>query len=444
VAALAVGFEVYRTYVVPGAAGGASTASAIDVERIDQAARHARQHTDVDPRLLGFLADVLTLRAIDAEAGPSDDERELIVRFQQLTGPATAKGLEDTAWYRLARYIAAAEVGGDPLSPTVTIARLHEACQRRQERWPRTMTTLSTHDTKRSADVRARLSVLSEPTLTPSWPELVERWVPRLLERWPRGVAPDAPTLLICLQTLLGAWPISADRLEAYLVKAAREAKARTTWTEVDGDFEAGLAALAGIVEDPALADELAADASVLERHGWWSSLVQTAIGLAQPGIPDVYQGTETIDLSLVDPDNRRPVDHDVLAGELADVDERPPIRPGPAAKLSLTASLVRLRRRRPECFGAGEAGVHRPIHAEGRDADRVIAFGRGDGVVVVAARFPTRGPVAAGTTIDLAEQPWTPVFGGRRCPGGRVDVADLLGDLPVAVLEADEEADPR
>jgi len=437
VAALAVGFDVYRTYVVPGVAGGASTVHDSDVARIDHAAEHARTHADVDPRLIGFLADLLTLRSVHPEDGPTDDERELIVRFQQLTGPATAKGLEDTAWYRLARFIAAAEVGGDPLHPAVTVAELHAACERRQQRWPGTMTTLSTHDTKRSADVRARLTVLSEPTLAPSWGELVDRWVPRLLERWPADVAPDAPTLLVALQTLLGAWPISADRLEAYLVKAAREAKTRTTWTEVDEGFEAGLAALAGIVDDAALADELAADAEVLQRHGWWSSLVQTAIGLLQPGVPDVYQGTETVDLSLVDPDNRRPVDHDVLAGELADVQEKQPTVPGPAAKLALTAAALQLRARRPACFGAGEAGAHVPLHAEGPDADRIVAFARGEGVVVVTARFPSRGPVAAGTTLDLPAGPWTPVFGGRPVDGGRVDVAELLGDLPVAVLEA-------
>jgi len=438
VTALAVGFEVYRTYVVPGVAGRASTASDADVARIDHAAAHAREHTDVDPRLIGFLAEVLSLRAIDAGAGPTDDERELIVRFQQLTGPATAKGLEDTAWYRLARFIAAAEVGGDPLDPAVTVAELHDACRRRHERWPTSMTTLSTHDTKRSADVRARLAVLSEPSLSPSWPELVDRWVPRLLERWPSGVEPDAATLLVCLQTVLGAWPISADRLEAYLVKAAREAKSRTTWTNVDEAFEAGLAALAGLVDDAGLADELEADARVLEAHGRWSSLVQTAIGLLQPGVPDVYQGTETLDLSLVDPDNRRPVDLDVLAGELDDVLDRPPTSVRPTVKLALTTAALQLRRRRPECFGAGESGAHHRVHAEGPDADRIVAFRRGDGVAVVAARFPTRGPVAAGTAVELPAARWVPVVGGRPCVGGRIDVAELLGDLPVAVLEAE------
>ena len=220
-------------------------------------------------------------------------------------------------------------------------------------------------------------------------------------------------------------------------MKAAREAKSRTTWTEVDEEFEAGLAALARIVDDPALADDLAADAGVLEAHGTWSSLVQTAVGLLQPGVPDVYQGTETIDLSLVDPDNRRPVDHDVLAGELADVDEKQPIRPGAAAKLALTAAALRLRQRRPELFGAGDAGAHHPLRADGPDADRIVAFRRGDGAAVIAARFPSRGPVAAGTTVELPAAAWTPVFGGAACAGGRVEVAALIGDLPVAVLEA-------
>ncbi len=435
-AALAVGFDVYRSYVVPGADGGASTASVVDAGRIDHAAAHAREHTDLDPRLIGFLADVLTLRAVDAEAGPTADERELVIRFQQLTGPATAKGLEDTAWYRLGRFIAAAEVGGDPLHPAVTVQELHDACRRRQEHWPATMTTLSTHDTKRSADVRARLAVLSEPTLSPSWPELADRWVPRLLERWPADVEPDAATLLVGLQTLLGAWPLSAERLEAYLVKAAREAKTRTSWTRVDEDFERGLAALAGIADDPAVADELAADAGVLEGHGWWSSLVQTAVALLQPGVPDVYQGTETVDLSLVDPDNRRPVDHVALAAELERLDAGEQVGVGPSGKLALTAAALRLRRRRPEAFGGGEAGAHHPLHASGPDADRIVAFRRGDGIAVITARFPTRGPVATGTTVELPPGPWHPVFGGAACEGGAVDVADLLGDLPVAVLE--------
>ena len=436
VAALAVGFDVYRSYVVPGVDGGASTVSATDVAHIDEAARKAKDATDLDTRLIDFLADVLTLRAVDADEGPTDDERALVVRFQQLTGPATAKGLEDTAWYRLGRFIAAAEVGGDPLHPAVSVDHLHDACRHRQVQWPRTMTTLSTHDTKRSADVRARLDVLSEPTLEPSWPELADRWLPRLLRRWPAEVEPDVTTLLVALQTLLGAWPISSDRLEAYLVKAAREAKRRTSWTEVDEGFEAGLAALAGVADDPDAVDDLAADVAVLERHGWWNSQVQTAIGLLQPGIPDVYQGTEVIDLSLVDPDNRRPVDHEVIAGELDDLDPRRTPALGPIAKLALTTACLRLRRRRPDAFGAGEAGAHIPLVASGPDADRVVAFTRGDQVALVAVRFPSRGPVTAGTTVELPAGEWSPVFGGRAVEGGTVDLADLLGDTPVAVLE--------
>jgi (1->4)-alpha-D-glucan 1-alpha-D-glucosylmutase len=434
VAALAVGFDVYRTYVVPGTAGASSTITETDTARIDHAARDAKARTDLDPRLIDFLAGVLTLRAVHHEEGPTDDERELIVRFQQLTGPATAKGLEDTAWYRLGRFIAAAEVGGDPLRPAVTVEQLHQACGLRQQRWPYTMTTLSTHDTKRSADVRARLDVLSEPTLEPSWPDLAGRWLPRLLERWPDDVEPDATTLLVCLQTLLGAWPISSDRLEAYLVKAAREAKRRTAWTKVDEGFERGLHELATIVDDAA--DEIAADVAMLARHGFWNSQVQTAVGLLQPGVPDVYQGTEIIDLSLVDPDNRRPVDHEVIAGELEDIDPTRSPALGPVAKLALTSAALRLRRRRPEAFGAGEVGAHVPLVASGPDDDRIIAFCRGGHVAVIAVRFPSRGPVAAGTTVELPAGDWSPVFGARATAGGTVDLAELLGDAPVTVLE--------
>ena len=440
IAALAVGLDVYRSYVIPGEAQAVGHLSDIDRQRVRVACRKAIEHDEtVDPRLVEFLADVLTLDAIDPAEGPDPDERQFIVRFQQLTGPATAKGLEDTAWYRLARFVAANEVGADPLEPDVSVAHFHEACLVRQERWPFSMTTLSTHDTKRSADVRARLALLSEPGA--DWPGLAERWLPRLLERWPAGVEPHAGTLLIALQTLIGAWPIDGERLREYLLKAAREAKERTSWTRQDEAFEDALASLAALADDPAVRSELDAELERLVGLGRRNSLVQTAVALLQPGIPDVYQGTEGEDLSLVDPDNRRPVDYGRLGGVL---EEEPPAHgpEDPDTKVRLTAALLAARRREPEAFGAGDGGAHLPLTTSGADADRVVAFCRGERFSVVAARFPTRGAVAPGTTVQLPDGRWQVLFGGagaagRQQEGGTVDVAELLGPMPVVVLEA-------
>jgi (1->4)-alpha-D-glucan 1-alpha-D-glucosylmutase len=306
------------------------------------------------------------------------------------------------------------------------------------------MTALSTHDTKRSGDVRARLAVLSEPGLAVPWPALAGRWLPRLAERWPHAVAPHAPTLLLALQTMVGAWPIDAGRLGDYLRKAGREAKERTSWTSPDEAFEGALEAVAGVVEEPGFAAAFDAETAEIRRLGASNTLVQAAVGLLAPGVPDVYQGNESVDLSLVDPDNRRPVDFDRLRFALDHDDRRPP--PSPAGrldgdatdhKLRLTAACLRLRRRRPESFGPGSAGAHRRLDVAGADGDRVVAFARGSGAALVAVRFPTRGPVDPGTTVLLPGHPWQPVFGGCATGGGLVPVAALCPDLPVAVLEA-------
>ena len=413
ISALAVALDVYRSYVVPGELEGVGHVDPVDRERIRAAAQRALDRDDtIDPRLIGFLADVLTLDAIDPVEGPDPDERQFIVRFQQLTGPATAKGLEDTAWYRLARFVAANEVGADPLEPAVGVEHFHRACIARQERWPYSMTTLSTHDTKRSGDVRARLTLLSEPGAT--WPSLAERWLPRLHDRWPADVEPDPGTLLIALQTIVGAWPLTSNRLEEYLLKAAREAKQRTSWTEQDAAFEGALATLAGIVDDETVVKELTDDLDHLVRLGRRNALTQTAVSLLQPGVPDIYQGTEGEDLSLVDPDNRRPVDFGHLGDVLAAADRRTGDPEDPDAKVGLTAALLDLRRRHPAAFGGGPAGAHRPLGVSGADADRIIAFARGDDVCVVASRFPTRGRIRPGTEVALPEGSWRIVFGER------------------------------
>lgn len=350
---------------------------------------------------------------------------ELATRIQQTSGMVVAKGTEDTTFYRYTRFAALNEVGGAPDRFGVEPAEFHSLAAARQAGWPATMTALSTHDTKRSEDVRARMAVLSE--LPTEFNSALARWSAR------RGI--DEPALnLLAWQTLVGAWPISAERIADYLLKAAREAKIRTTWTDNDTAFEATVTAWpAAVLAD----DELAADVQrFVDRvtpPGWSNSLGQKLVQLAGPGVPDVYQGTEIWDLSLVDPDNRRLVDYQhrrellaaITAGHLPDVDQTG------AAKLLVTHKALTLRRDRPELFTG-----YRPIHAEGPAARHVLAFARSADLVAVATRLPVGLATGGGwrdTVLPLPPGTWTDVLTGHPTDG---TVADLLARYPVALLE--------
>ncbi|MEX0834928.1 MAG: hypothetical protein WD010_02475, partial [Nitriliruptor sp.] len=292
-----VTFPVYRTYV------RADRADLTDEDRryITEAVSRARaRRPDLDEPL-DLLAELLTLE----QGGP--DSADFVMRFQQLSGPVMAKGVEDTTFYRYLRFVAVNEVGGDPSSLGTSLAEFHGANLRRQLERPATMLTTSTHDTKRSEDVRARLATLSQcPDL---WVRTVSEWDE--LGARHRGVHGPAPEHeLLLLQTLIGTWPIDADRAVAYLVKAAREGKRHTAWIDGDERYEADLErAVRGLVADPDAVALIERVLTVVGAAGRWTSLAQTLLKLTSPGVPDVYQGTELWDLSLVDPDNRRPVD---------------------------------------------------------------------------------------------------------------------------------------
>ncbi|MCU1622572.1 MAG: malto-oligosyltrehalose synthase [Frankiales bacterium] len=228
---------------------------------------------------------------------------ELATRFQQTCGPAMAKGVEDTAFYRYLPLLALNEVGGDPGHWGTAVEDFHEHCARMLAQWPDTMTTLSTHDTKRSEDVRARLALLSQHAV--EWGEAVTQWTAWL----PRRL--DPPTEQLIWQTLVGAWPIDADRAVAYVGKATHEAKARTSWLEPDSGYdEAAAGYVRALLADAHLVGEISA--FVKRLAGPWRStvLAQKLVQLTMPGVADTYQGCELVDLSLVDPDNRRPVDY--------------------------------------------------------------------------------------------------------------------------------------
>jgi (1->4)-alpha-D-glucan 1-alpha-D-glucosylmutase len=289
-AELLAGFPVYRSYLPDGREHLDATVAAVRDRRPD------------------LVKAVDGLHPVLAQAGT-----EAATRFEQTSGPVMAKGVEDSAYYRWSRFVALNEVGGDPARFGSTVAEFHEAQVRRAERRPESMTTLSTHDTKRSEDVRARLAVLAEiPT---EWAQLVRGW----LARHPLA---DRPLAHLVWQNLVGAWPLARERAHAYAEKAAREAGTSTTWTDPDEQFESRLHALVDAAfDDPTTAGEIDAFVERIAPLGWSNSLSQKLLQLTMPGVPDVYQGTELWDFSLVDPDNRRPVDYPLRRTLLAAID---------------------------------------------------------------------------------------------------------------------------
>ncbi|MET0493949.1 MAG: malto-oligosyltrehalose synthase [Actinoplanes sp.] len=402
-AELAACFPVYRSYLPFGA-------------------RHlAKARAEAGRRRPGLIPalDQLTARL----RNPQD---ELALRFQQYTGAVMAKGVEDTAFYRWTRFTARNEVGNDPVRFGVNPDEFHDCADERSRNWPEAMTSLSTHDTKRSEDVRARLAVLSE--LPGDWTEVVRRWVRT-------APLPDPALAHLIWQAAVGAWPIERERLQAYALKSAREGASATTWQHPDEKFEQRLREMVDkIYDDPALYGELTDFATSITAPGWSNSLGQKLVQLTMPGVPDVYQGTELWDFSLVDPDNRRPVDFGLRRELLGRLDEGhlPPVDASGAAKLLVTSRILRLRRQRPELFTG-----YRPVFAEGRLNDHVLAFDRG-GVVAVATRLPVGLSRHGGwhdTTLSLDGHTWTEVFTNTSYGGNRLAVADLLHTYPVALL---------
>ncbi|KZE89382.1 malto-oligosyltrehalose synthase [Microbacterium sp. TNHR37B] len=399
--ALLAAFPVYRSYLP---AGGEHVRHAAD-EAVSRHPEHAAAIAAIAAALL-------------------DPGLEFSRRFMQTTGPVMAKGVEDAAFYRYTRLGTLTEVGGDPSQFALGVDEFHDAAQRRQSAWPTAMTALTTHDTKRSEDVRARLSVLAE---------IPERWsdvLGRLREIASTG---HGPFDNLVWQAIVGAWPASEERLRAYAVKAARESAERTSWADPDDAFEARIDALVAAAHGQAapVVDEVVA---AIQAAGRSNALAAKLLQLAGPGVPDVYQGTELWDLSLVDPDNRRPVDYAVRAGVLDDLDrgELPPIDDSGAAKALVVSRALRLRRDRADLF-------HRyaPLPAVGAAASHVIAFDRG-GAIAAVTRLPM-GLTARGgwgdTVVMLPSGRWTDALTGAEHDGGAVPAGELFARYPVTLL---------
>jgi (1->4)-alpha-D-glucan 1-alpha-D-glucosylmutase len=424
-----VSMDRYRAYIIPGKAGDGVSVSVL--EGVRERARHLLDESDHEALdVMGTLVAGGWLPHAHVESQHVWDEFR--VRFQQTCGPVMAKGIEDTAFYRWLRLAGANEVGGHPQHLSIAAEAFHEYATSRLEHWPLTMTTLTTHDTKRSEDVRARLMVLAADPV--GWAERLAD--PHRTERL------DRPTEYLIWQTLVGTWPITASRLEEYLLKAVREAKAHTAWIDGDAEYEEAVTAFAlAVLRDPAIRthlDEWVAAHAETIRAG---ILGQRLVQLTMPGVPDVYQGCEIVNLSLVDPDNRRPVNYEDRATRLARLDEGEPPVDLDDEKLLVVSRALRLRRDHPEWF-TGEEATYAPLAAP----DGVLAFTRGDGsgpaVVVIASRAgaeqPWTGDHAGGEQrIPLPEGEWTDLLADRDFTAGAegTTVAEVLAGRPVALL---------
>ncbi|OBI41153.1 malto-oligosyltrehalose synthase [Mycobacterium sp. E796] len=348
---------------------------------------------------------------------------EPATRLQQLCGAVTAKAVEDCLFYRDARLVSLNEVGGEPHRFGVGLAEFHQSAADRARLWPHTMTTLTTHDTKRGEDVRARIGVLSQvPSL---WTEFLARWEIH-------APSPDPATGQFLWQNIFGVWPVNGQvtgelraRLHAYAEKAIREAAWHTSWNDPDAAFEGAVHRWLDTILDGPVAGQLTELVAQLNPHAASDALGQKLLALTVPGTPDVYQGTELWDDSLVDPDNRRAVDYGVRRAALNDL-QHPKIR--------VVATALRVRRSRPETF---LRGGYRPVLADGEAADHVVAFRRGDDVLVAVTRWTVRLAETGwgNTVVPLPEGTWTDALSGA-VASGATSAAQLFSDLPVVLLE--------
>lgn len=403
IAELLACFPVYRSYLPFGAEHLAAAVAEAGTRRPDLA------------RTLEQLARPL-----------GDPGNPAAIRLQQTSGMVMAKGVEDTAFYRDSRLATLTEVGGDPDHFATTVDEFHAAQVARLATHPQGMTTLTTHDTKRSEDTRARISVLSE--LPGEWAAFIGRRVRAPL---------DGALENVLWQSIIGCWPREREALHEYVVKAAREATGRTTWTDPDAAFEDRLRRLVDAAfDDPETAEDVEAIAARLTHPGWSNALGAKLLQLTAPGVPDIFQGSELWDFSLVDPDNRRPVDYDLRSRMLAGLDrELPPVDATGAAKLLVTSRALRARRDRPGLFTG-----YTPLIATGPAAGHLVVADRG-GAIPVATRLPVRlssGGGWRGTTIALPSAPFRDVLTGESYPGGVTSAADLLDRYPVALLLRD------
>ncbi len=476
-------FPIYRTYVRPGA-----PISARDRGYIEQAvARARRRNPAIDASLFAFLQHALLLEHPDGVTAENREQREMFVlKFQQSTGPVQAKGLEDTAFYRQFKLASLNEVGGDPGRFGVSPSFFHALNAQRLNRWPGGFSTTATHDTKRGEDARIRINVLSE--LAEEWRTRLARWSrwnSRKKVEFDERLAPDAREEYLLYQTLIGAWPFGGpadaiptglvERIQQYMLKAAREAKLNTSWTDPDPTYSEILTRfVAEILESPdagPFLNDFLPFQSRVARIGVVHSLAQTLLKLASPGVPDVYQGCELWDFSLVDPDNRRPVDYTLRADCLDRIESRLSTNQSReqlarelfagyedgAIKLYVVWTLLNHRRANRSLY---EQGTYRPLEADGQHRMNLVAFARyreSRSALAIAPRLvsglmgddalrPPIGPEVWGNTrLLLPDAPiprrWRDILTDRVVEVQDVDgrptlpISDVFQSIPVALL---------
>ncbi|HKD55833.1 MAG TPA: hypothetical protein VKB72_16590, partial [Steroidobacteraceae bacterium] len=471
-------FPVYRTYIATSVADS-------DRRYIEWAIAAARRRRSVsEASVFDFVRAALLLELPAATEGELQTRRAFVMKFQQITAPITAKGIEDTAMYRYNRLLSLNEVGGEPGTYGAGVRSFHADAEYRARHWPHELLATTTHDTKRSEDVRARLNVLSE--MTTPWRDAVRRWtrINRSRKREVDGQqAPSDNDEYHFYQTLIGSWPLTEldaagasayrERIEAYMIKAVREAKVRTSWTEIDPAYEEALLQFVRSALEPHdnnlfLTDFLKFERPVA-RFGLLNSLSQTLLRLTAPGVPDTYQGNELWDFSLVDPDNRRPVDYELRCEQLRRLEDptaRASLRELSASledgrcKLLLTCRALQLRRAQPKLFSHGD---YRRLNVHGSRAHHICAFARrcqGQSVIVIAprlyrrllddpARLPLGPEVWENTLVELPRDERSRVALRNVLDGVHVRpsedgaatgilVAQALSDFPVALLASE------
>ncbi len=419
-------FPVYRTYLRPG-----QQATPRDERLIDQALQRASEvKPDTDAALVAFLRSILLGQHTGHAA------REAALRFQQLSGPATAKAVEDTAFYRYQRLVCLNEVGSNPGRFGIGASEFHGFCMWAAQHWPSSMLSTSTHDTKRSEDVRMRISLLSQ--IPQRWNDEVLAWS-EMAKDLRQAAGPDGPTEYLLWQTLVGTWPIEPERLIEYMRKAAREAKLHTSWLWVQADYESALEGFCTrVLQHQQLCERIQNFVQELEPLAQRASLSLTLIKLTAPGIPDIYQGNELFCYNLTDPDNRRPVDFERNAQLLRQLPELSADQILARAseglpKLYVIWKALQLRRDVPHCFGAN--ALHMPLEVHGSAGRHVVAYAREAEVAVVAPTLVANAKWED-TWVHLPHGVWQNCLVDAEPVSGRVELGPALEQFPVMLLK--------
>jgi len=440
---LAASFSVYRTYI----RADENFISENDSRFVKQATAQAKKfRPELSPELFDFLSGLLLCENSGAGFQPANAgkmpapllENEFTARFQQLTSPAMAKGVEDTVFFCLNRFASINEVGGDPGKFGVSVAEFHKFCGELQTHWPHSMLCSSTHDTKRSEGVRARMNLLSE--IPGEWREAVLRWS-KMNERHRQKEFPDRNMEYLFYQTLVGAWPVSLERILAYMEKASCEAKQHTDWNDRNKEYDDALKRfVAEAFADRNFIADLEKLVASLNEAAQINSLAQTLIKFTASGVPDIYQGNELWDFSLVDPDNRRLVDFEIRKKLLAEAknisaeriwkrrDEGLP-------KLWLIQKVLQLRAQKPEVFH----GDYEPIFVRGQKENHVVTFVRDGNAITVVPRFALEIKNDwTNVVLELPDGNWRNEFTGENF-SGKIHMKILFKKFPVALLAKKE-----